>query len=53
MLTPLEPGYKAGSISDDDGNDVTELISLIHVINNNVNILEEFKYNEDIFLTHY
>jgi len=53
VLTPLEPGYKAGSISDDDGNDVTELISLIHVINNNVNILEEFKYNEDIFLTHY
>lgn len=52
VLIPLEPQYKVGSISAHEGNDVMELISLIHVINNIVNNQEEFKYIEDIFRTH-
>lgn len=52
VLIPLEPCYKVGNIFDDDDNDITELISSIHITNTNVNIQEEHKYNEDIFLTH-
>lgn len=52
LLIPLEPWYNVGNISDDDDKDVKELISSIHITNTNVNIQEEFKYIEDIFVTH-
>lgn len=53
VLIPLEPCYKVGNIFYDDDNDITELISSIHITNTNVNIQEEYKDIENIFVTHH
>lgn len=52
LLIPLEPWYNVDNISGDDGKDIKELISSIHITNTNVNVQEESKYIEDIFVTH-